>query len=61
MAETVTVATILGHITTAVTSAASWLTSGADSVTSSPMALAIFAVGFCGIGIGLFKRIVRIF
>ena len=61
MGETITVATILGHITTAVTSAASWLTSGADSVTSSPMALAIFAVGFCGIGIGLFKRIVRIF
>ena len=34
MGETITVATILGHITTAVTSAASWLTSGADSVTA---------------------------
>lgn len=61
METTITVSTILGHITTAVTSAATWLTSGANSVTSSPMALAIFAVGFCGIGIGLFKRIVRIF
>lgn len=59
--ETVTVASLLTHITTAVTQAASWLATGADSVTSSPMALAMFAVGFCGIGIGLFKRIVRIF
>lgn len=58
---TITVAVILGHITTAVTNAATWLGTGATSVTSSPMALAIFAVGFCGIGIGLFKRIVRIF
>lgn len=56
-----TVATILGYITDAVTAAAGWLTTGANAVTSSPMALAMFAVSFCGIGIGLFKRIVRIF
>lgn len=59
--ETVTVASLLAHITSAVTAAATWLSTGADSVTSSPMALTMFAVGFCGIGIGLFRRIVRIF
>lgn len=56
-----TVATILGYITDAVSAAATWLQYGADAVTSSPMALTMFAVSFCGIGIGLFKRIVRIF
>lgn len=61
MSDPVTVSSLLAHITTAVTQAATWLSTGADSVTSSPMALTMFAVGFCGIGIGLFKRIVRIF
>lgn len=59
--EAMTVDQILATITSAVTAAGGWLTAGADAVTSSPMAITIFAVSFCGIGIGLFKRIVRIF
>lgn len=56
-----TVATILGYITDAVSAASGWLTQGANAVSSSPMALTMFAVSFCGVGIGLFKRICRIF
>lgn len=56
-----TVATMLGYITDAVTEAATWLQQGGAAVQGSPIALTLFAVSFCGIGIGLFKRIVRIF
>lgn len=59
--DPISITTYLGYITSAVTNAATWLVQGGNGVQNSPIALTLFAVGFCGIGIGLFKRIVRIF
>lgn len=51
--------TLLTDIGSVVSSAAGWASSVATSVTSTPIYLVFTAVPLVGLGIGLFKRIVR--
>lgn len=52
---------ILGLITETVTAGGAWLQAAGSAVTSSPLAMTLFAISLVGIGFGLFKRLVRIF
>lgn len=56
----VTVATILGHVTTFVTSCVSWVGSFVTAITDNPLILTFVIVAFVGMGIGLIKRLVRV-
>ena len=58
--EAITVATILGNVTSFVTEGVKWVTSFAGAITSNPLILTFVIVGFVGIGVGLIKRLVRV-
>lgn len=57
---TVTIASILGDVTTLVTSAVSWVGSFVGAITSNPLILLFVIVAFVGLGVGLIKRLVRL-
>ena len=57
---TVTIATIVGHVTTLVTEAIKWVGSYVGVITSNPLLLMFVIVAFVGLGVGLIKRLVRI-
>lgn len=59
-AATVTIATILGNVTTLVTEAIKWVGSYVGVITSNPLLLMFVIVAFVGLGVGLIKRLVRI-
>lgn len=58
--ETVTIATLLGNVTSMVTSAVSWVGSFVGAITGNPLILMFVIVAFVGLGVGLIKRLVRI-
>lgn len=58
--STVTIASLVGDITTIVTSAVSWIGSFVGAITSNPLILMFVIVGFVGLGVGLIKRLVRL-
>lgn len=60
MTEAVTIATLLGNVTTMVTSAVSWIGSFVGAITGNPLILMFVIVAFVGLGVGLIKRLVRI-
>lgn len=55
--EAVTIATIVGDITTMVTSAVTWVGSFVGAITSNPLLLMFVLVGFVGLGAGLLRRL----
>lgn len=59
-APTVTVSTILGNVTTFVSSAVSWVGSFVGAIVDNPLILTFVVVAFVGMGIGLVKRLVRV-
>lgn len=59
-APAVTVATILGDVSSFVTSSVSWIGSFVGAITSNPLILTFVIVAFVGMGIGLIKRLVRV-
>lgn len=59
-AATVTIATIVGNVTTLITEAVKWVGSFVGAITSNPLILMFVIVAFVGLGVGLIKRLVRI-
>lgn len=59
-APTVTVSTILGNVTTFVSSAVSWVGSFVGAIVDNPLILTFVVVAFVGMGIGLIKRLFRV-
>ena len=55
--EGTTVTTLLETVGSVVTESISWMGDVATAVTGNPLLLFGVAIGFAGIGIGLFKRI----
>lgn len=61
MQETaVTIATIVGNVTTLITEAVKWVGSFVGAITSNPLILMFVIVAFVGLGVGLIKRLVRV-
>lgn len=61
MQETaVTIATIVGNVTTFVTESIKWVGSFVGAITSNPLLLMFVIVAFVGLGVGLIKRLVRV-
>ena len=56
----VTVATIVGNVSTLVTEAVKWVGSFVGAITSNPLILTFVVVAFVGLGVGLIKRLVRV-
>lgn len=57
---TVTIATIVGNVSTLVTEAIKWVGSFVGAITSNPLLLMFVIVAFVGLGVGLIKRLVRV-
>lgn len=57
---TVTIATIVGNVTTLVTEAVKWVGSFVGAITSNPLLLMFVIIAFVGLGVGLIKRLVRV-
>lgn len=57
---TVTIATIVGNVSTLVTESIKWVGSFVGVITSNPLLLMFVIVAFVGLGVGLIKRLVRI-
>lgn len=57
---TVTIATIVGNVTSLVTEAIKWVGSFVGAITSNPLLLMFVIVAFVGLGVGLIKRLVRV-
>lgn len=57
---TVTIATIVGNVTTLVTETIKWVGSFVGAITSNPLLLMFVIVAFVGLGVGLIKRLVRV-
>lgn len=60
MTEVVTIATLLGNVTSMVTSAVSWIGSFVGAITGNPLILMFVIVAFVGLGVGLINRLVKI-
>lgn len=58
--EPVTLATLLGNVTSFVTSAVSWIGSFVGAITGSPLLLMFVIVAFVGLGIGLIGRLIHL-
>lgn len=59
-ATTVTIATIVGNVSTFVTEAVKWVGSFVGAITSNPLLLMFVIVAFVGLGVGLIKRLTRV-
>lgn len=57
---TVTIATIVGNVTTLVTEAIKWVGSFVGAITSNPLLLMFVIIAFVGLGVGLIKRLIRV-
>lgn len=51
---------VLGNVTSFVTSAISWVTSYVTLITDTPLLLMFVIVAFVGLGVGLIKRLIRL-
>ena len=58
--DAVTIATLLGNVTTFVTSAVSWIGSFVGAITGNPLILMFVIVAFVGLGVGLINRLIRL-
>lgn len=56
----VTVAAIVGNVSTFVTESVKWVGSFVGAITSNPLILTFVIVAFVGLGVGLIKRLVRV-
>lgn len=59
-ATTVTLATILGNIGSVFTSAMGWAATVGTTVTGNPLLLVGVVMGFVGVGVGLFRRLLNL-
>lgn len=57
---TVTLATILSNIGSVFTSAMEWAAAVGTAVTGNPLLLVGVVMGFVGVGVGLFRRLLRL-
>lgn len=56
----ITMSTILGDVTTMVTSAIEWIGSYAEAITGNPLLLMFVIVSFVGLGVGLIRRLISL-
>lgn len=59
-ASAVTITTILSVITEIFTASVSWLGIVAETVVSNPLLLFSGVIGFVGLGVGLYKRLLHV-
>lgn len=59
-AATLTMATLLSTITEVFTSAIGWVGTVAETVAGNPLLLIGCVIGFIGLGVGLFSRLLRV-
>lgn len=59
-AAAMTMATLISAITEVFTAAVGWVGTVATTVASNPLLLIGVVIGFIGIGIGLFSRLLRV-
>ena len=57
---TMTLATLIESITTVFTAAIGWVGTVADTVAGEPLLLLGVVIGFVGLGVGLFRRLLNI-
>lgn len=57
---TSTLASVVKEIGTVFTAAIGWVGTVADTITAQPLLLFGVVVGFVGIGVGLFKRLLHV-
>lgn len=60
MAESMTVASFLTNVGTIFTSAIGWVSTVGTTVATEPILLTFCALPLAGIGIGFFKRLMRV-
>lgn len=60
MEGSTTIATILGDVTSVFTAAIGWAGDVGDVIVSTPLLMTFVAVPLVGLGIGLFKRLLRV-
>ena len=58
--EGITISTILGNVTSIVTSAIDWMGDFATFVTGNPLVLVFVLIPLVGLGIGLFRRLLSL-
>lgn len=56
----ITISTILGNVTSIVTSAIDWMSDFATFVTGNPLVLMFVLIPLVGLGIGLFRRLLSL-
>lgn len=56
----VTLTSILGNIGTVFSSAMDWASAVGTAVTGNPLLLVGVVMGFIGVGVGLFRRLLRL-
>ena len=59
-ASTMTMATLIESITSVFTAAIGWVGTVADTVAGEPLLLIGVIIGFVGLGVGLFRRLLNI-
>lgn len=59
-ATTITMTSIISSITEIFTGGISWLGTVSDTVSSNPLLLFGVLIGFIGVGVGLFKRLLHV-
>ncbi len=59
-AVTMTMATLISTITEVFTAAIGWVGTVATTVASNPLLLIGCVIGFIGLGVGLFSRLLRV-
>lgn len=59
-AATMTMATLIENITTIFTAAIGWVGTVAETVSGEPLLLMGVIIGFVGLGVGLFKRLLNV-
>lgn len=59
-AATMTMATLISDITSVFTAAIGWVGTVADTVAGEPLLLLGVIIGFVGLGVGLFRRLLNI-
>lgn len=59
-ASTMTMATLIESITSVFTAAIGWVGTVADTVAGEPLLLIGVIIGFVGLGVGLFRRLLNV-
>lgn len=58
--ESITMATVIAAITEVFTAAIGWMSTVATTVAGNPLLLIGIVLGFIGVGIGLFSRLLHV-